>query len=334
MDLAIAIFDLITFILTLISLFITLIGWRYRFSIITRLSLIAFFCIVTFYYLSNFLEWSGISEIFVIVEDYVAILAPLTWFFYVYTYLQKENEISLRENQKNIEEAYQYTEFYKDLFTHDIRNILQNIQLANDLIEQSKDKEINMVNMHEIFKLIREQILRGENLISNVTNLSLIRNSDLLTEVVDLNNILEKTIKKIKKSYAHRNISVQIDEIGHKFVKANNLLENIFENLLINAIIHNKNEFIEVLIKISNYKDDNIPYIKIELIDNGLGIPDNRKEEIFIRREDEESKFRTGLGLSLIKRILECYNGKILVEDRVKGDSTKGSNFIVFIPEA
>lgn len=41
-----------------------------------------------------------------------------------------------------------------------------------------------------------------------------------------------------------------------------------------------------------------------------------------------------GLGLSLVKKIINSYNGKIWVEDRFKGDFKKGSNFIFLIPEA
>ena len=41
-----------------------------------------------------------------------------------------------------------------------------------------------------------------------------------------------------------------------------------------------------------------------------------------------------GLGLSLVKKIIEKYNGLIWVEDKNKGDFTKGSNFIIIIPEA
>ena len=41
-----------------------------------------------------------------------------------------------------------------------------------------------------------------------------------------------------------------------------------------------------------------------------------------------------GVGLSLVKKIIKKYNGKIWVEDKVKGDYTQGSNFIILIPEA
>lgn len=41
-----------------------------------------------------------------------------------------------------------------------------------------------------------------------------------------------------------------------------------------------------------------------------------------------------GIGLSLVKKIIKDYNGKIWIDDKVKNDYTKGSNFILMIPEA
>ena len=328
----IGIVDFFTLIITLSSLFIFLISWKNDLSLINKLSLIASLCLISFYYLSNFLEWSGISDILTSIEDYVAILAPLAYFFFIYTYLQKKSEKNLIENQKEIEDAYRYTEFYKDLFTHDIRNIFQNILLADNIIEQSNDDRKKLESSREILTLIKEQVLRGENLISNVTKLSEIRISPLPIETINLTNILLEASENIKMIYEHRKISVTIPE-QNLFVKANNLLQNAFENLLLNAIMHNRNEIIEVVIKIAKEKLNQIPYVKIEFIDNGIGISSERKKEIFFAREEEESKFKIGLGLSFIKKIIEYYKGKIWVEDRIEGDYTKGSNFVLLIPE-
>ena len=58
------------------------------------------------------------------------------------------------------------------------------------------------------------------------------------------------------------------------------------------------------------------------------------KERIFKGIADRKEKVHgMGLGLLLVKKVLENYNGEIWVEDKVKGDSSKGSNFIMLIPE-
>ena len=73
----------------------------------------------------------------------------------------------------------------------------------------------------------------------------------------------------------------------------------------------------------------------MEFKDNGEGIPDLQKKHIF-QHEFKEfvSGKGMGLGLSLVKKIIKSYNGNIRVEDKVKGDYTKGSNFILLIPKS
>jgi len=103
---------------------------------------------------------------------------------------------------------------------------------------------------------------------------------------------------------------------------------------LFNAIKHNNEPIPEILIKISKLQKDERNYIRIEFIDNGRGIEGNRKKSIFKRGfNDDRSTSGMGLGLSLVKKIIESYDGDIWVEDKVEGDYTKGSKFIVLIPE-
>jgi len=73
----------------------------------------------------------------------------------------------------------------------------------------------------------------------------------------------------------------------------------------------------------------------MEFLDNGIGIQDDKKKILFKEgyRKLKGSK-GMGLGLSLVSKILNTFNGKIWVEDRVKGDYTKGSKFILLLPEA
>lgn len=83
---------------------------------------------------------------------------------------------------------------------------------------------------------------------------------------------------------------------------------------------------------ISKTIEDESKFIKIEFLDNGIGIDDERKQGIFQEVYDEKKGTNgMGLGLSLIKKIIELYHGKIWVEDRISEDYAKGSRFIVQI---
>ena len=118
-------------------------------------------------------------------------------------------------------------------------------------------------------------------------------------------------------------------------MEANDLLQKVFENILINSVKYNNKESIELFIKIKQEQKDNKNYIRIEFIDNGMGVKEDRKKIIFKRGyRDFKGEKGMGLGLSLVKKIMDNYNGKIWVEDKVDGDHTQGSNFVVLIPQS
>ena len=63
------------------------------------------------------------------------------------------------------------------------------------------------------------------------------------------------------------------------------------------------------------------------------GIPDEMKGKIFERMTRGETRAKgTGLGLYLVKTLVKSFSGKVLVEDRVTGDHTRGSRFVVRLP--
>ena len=117
-------------------------------------------------------------------------------------------------------------------------------------------------------------------------------------------------------------------------IKADELLLDVFENLLYNSVRHNENDVINILIKSTTIQKDEGRFLKLEFIDNGIGIPDFKKESVFKKEINEDKSVRVmGLGLSLVKKILDNYNAEIYVENRIPEDYTKGSNFVLLIPE-
>ena len=142
-------------------------------------------------------------------------------------------------------------------------------------------------------------------------------------------------IQFLKNNFPYKNINIAFNIIEENlYVQANKLILDVFENILLNAVKYNRAFNVEISIRMRKVKHNNLKYIKIEFLDNGLGIEDKRKPIIFQRAyKDTKSFSGMGLGLSLVKKIIESYNGEIWVEDKIKGNYTEGSNFILLIPE-
>jgi signal transduction histidine kinase len=71
----------------------------------------------------------------------------------------------------------------------------------------------------------------------------------------------------------------------------------------------------------------------VSVEDNGRGIPDDFKRQIFNRMLKGTAKAKgMGLGLYLVRTLVNSYGGRVWVEDRVPGDHTKGAKFVVMLP--
>ena len=248
---------------------------------------------------------------------------------------RKHAEQVLETSEIKFREAYNRIDFYKDIFSHDINNIFQNIHSSVELIDLNTELSISIEKNDELLDIIREQIKRGTNLVSNVRRLSEIENKDLALQKCEIIIVLKDVVDALIKVYKKKEINVQFqNEPKEVYIKANELLPDIFENILINAVRHNRNSLVEILIKFSRVVKNGVHFIKLEFIDNGIGILPEMKEKIFLRGQiEKKDKIGLGLGLTLVKKIIGNYNGQIWVEDKITGDHSKGSNFIVIIPE-
>ncbi len=242
----------------------------------------------------------------------------------------------LKESEEKYLGAYNRAEFFKDLFAHDINNILQNIKSANELLSILRGKENFTHKFEEITLLINNQVNRGAKLVSNIRKLSKFDEEQVLTRPIDLCGVLKESISAVTKENFDKKINLRVENsIDKIFVFANEFLLDVFDNILHNAVKHNSQDTIEITIIVKRELGRPMPLVKIQFIDNGIGIPDERKQAIFRRDfyKKNVSREGMGLGLSLVKKIIESYGGEISVENKVKGDYTKGSAFSILIPE-
>ncbi|KKK45954.1 hypothetical protein LCGC14_0766470 [marine sediment metagenome] len=247
---------------------------------------------------------------------------------------RKKIEDELKKSEEIILETYERAEIYKDLFAHDISNILQNIKSSIGLLSMWQKNPQNPQTLNEVISIVDHQVFRGAKLITNIRKLSEIgETSELIS--ADPFSKLNEAIQFIKKSYSDKQIEIEItSQLKEIKILANDLLLDIYENLMINSVKYNKNPTIKIQIKLSKTREDNLNYLKLEFKDNGIGISDSMKEGIFngtTKREDKSKGM--GLGLLLVRKIILSYNGKIWVEDKVDGDYSQGSNFVILLLE-
>jgi signal transduction histidine kinase len=115
-------------------------------------------------------------------------------------------------------------------------------------------------------------------------------------------------------------------------VIAEDLLEEIFVNLFSNSIKYTDSSEVKIDVLIRDYFIGEVKYWMITVSDYGKGIPDLMKKDLFERFYSKAKG--SGLGLSIVRTLVERYRGKVWVGDRVYEDYSKGTTFGMIFPAA
>ncbi|MHA2034806.1 MAG: sensor histidine kinase [Promethearchaeota archaeon] len=244
-----------------------------------------------------------------------------------------EERIIKSENKYRL--AYNRAEFYKDLFVHDINNILQNLEFSLEIISQEAQEQEDKKKITKLVNLAKAQVNRGAELGVNVRKLSDLESGEIKNTSIQVNEILEEAISYVKTRFLEKKIRINSNSKEKPtIVYANEILYDVFRILLNNAIRYNDSSEIEITVKISNQQEKDINYVRMEFIDNGIGMPDKMKKGIFYHiYEQPKGHKRIGLGLLLVREVIHSFKGIIWAEDRIKGDHKKGTKVILLIPE-
>jgi signal transduction histidine kinase len=239
------------------------------------------------------------------------------------------------ELDKDYREAFYRTKCFKGIFTHDISNLFQIISNSIEICGSLLREETNLRELIDYFELIDQQLNRGKILINNVRNLSILEDYKMPLEPIEVFKTLRNAIQFAQLGFSNKNFEIKVlPEQKDLYVMANELLLDVFENLIMNSIIYNKNEKVYITVCVSIMEENNRDYIKLEFKDNGIGIEDDHKQKIFGGEQYQHKLSKgMGIGLSLVAKLIELCGGKISLEDRIKGDYSKGSNFILLIPQ-
>lgn len=246
--------------------------------------------------------------------------------------LRKEKEKLQRELVLSKEEA----EFVADLLYHDIRNYMTPIMGYLELLNSEGNGNLSSSQL-EILKKVSKQANNILRLIDNVKKVLKLAHKklEITYEKVNLINIFNDVITNVTMTYPNKVMNISNDIAPDKyFVKADGLIIDMFQNLIENAIKYCQRSPVQISIDVFEHLENEKPFWKVTITDNGPGVPENIRESIFNRFErGNKSVSGTGLGLSLVKLLATKYGGRVWVESKAKDDYTQGSVFCVCLPQ-
>ncbi|MEQ8156722.1 MAG: GAF domain-containing sensor histidine kinase, partial [Clostridiaceae bacterium] len=248
-----------------------------------------------------------------------------------YQEIINENERLIRETQE-LEKLR--TEFFANI-SHELKtplNIILSTIQVNSMIVQNEEKLINEKKIMDNINIEKQNCFRLLRLINNLIDSTKLDSSSLELNVVNYNivSLVEDISQSVAGYIKNNNLTLTFDtDIEEKIIACDlDKVERIMLNLLSNAIKFTEpggSIFVNIM--------DGEEYITVTVEDTGIGIPEDKLNEIFDRFRQVDKSFTrktegSGIGLSLVKSLVEMHGGTISAESKY-GEGTK---FIIKLP--
>jgi len=228
----------------------------------------------------------------------------------------------LKEYERTLEEQRDSLKLLNQVVRHDIRNQLMVVESYTELLEELLSDDQSRTYAQTVKGAARQARDITETA-KDVTDVLLRVDAD--RSPMSLRTELTGQIESVRSDQDRAAISVD-GSIPDVTVLADDLLEAVFRNLLTNAVVHNDKEVAEVSVAAGVSEGT----VRVSIADNGPGIADDHKEQIFQEGEKGLESGGTGVGLYLVKTLVDKYGGDVWVED----NEPTGCVFVVELPVA
>jgi signal transduction histidine kinase len=221
-------------------------------------------------------------------------------------------------------------EVYHELFTHDAPNYLTAIY---GYLQMMQGQDLPREKIQKYVDTSIRQVETLNHLIDNTRNIRQMETAPRSMVIpMDLGTAIGKAITAVQTSAKAKPVEIRNDvPMGVHKVMVEEQFTETFRIILNNGVAYSERPVISISVQ------DGGQYWNVRFMDNGRGIPDDKKEFLFLRFHclNKEKKIRgSGISLSLAKILTDRQGGRIWVEDAVPGDHTKGSVFVVALPKA
>lgn len=226
------------------------------------------------------------------------------------------------------------TEFFSNL-SHELRTPINIIINSLKLIDLYKDKGLLIETSEKVsrqLKTLHQNSFRMVKLINNILDISKIDSGcyDLVMQNIEIVKFIEEITNSVIEYAENKGLQLSFKTLIHEKIICcdPDRIERSLLNLLSNSIKFTKSGG-HIIVTVS----DSINYISISVKDNGIGIPQDKLGIVFDRFQQVDKTFTrqtegSGLGLSLVKLLIEKHGGTVTVNS----EYGKGSEFILNLP--
>jgi two-component system sensor histidine kinase ChvG len=250
----------------------------------------------------------------------------------------REDEIgklskSIDEMTKELQKRTNRAETFSNDLAHEIRNPLASLKSASELLDKTTEK----MESEKLLKIINHDVERIERLITDYSQMlkdeaSLSREKMSKINLVEIINSVAEDFRQDLK-IQNRNIDIAIKQKidtknGYYILGIENRLEQVIANLLDNSIsFSGNNDKIEIEI------EETSSNLVMSIKDEGPGFSETSTEKIFKRFYSNRPKSfgkHSGLGLNIVKNIVELHKGTIAASNRL---NKRGAQVEVLLPK-
>ncbi|EDP95498.1 ATP-binding protein [Kordia algicida OT-1] len=234
----------------------------------------------------------------------------------------RQRTIDLENRAKELLRKNKDLEEFAYVVSHDLKRPLRNIYTLTDWLTDGEEYQFND-EANQSLRLIQEQVTQMDLLVEGILNYSLQMDKERSKSSVDAQLLIDRIIKV----NSSENVHIQSKQKLPKVIFNESQLLQVFQNLIQNAIKHNDKELVKITI---DYQKNEKSH-QFSIQDNGPGIDEkyhNKIFELFQKLELKSEIDSIGIGLALVKKIIERNGGEITVNSELG----KGTTFVFTIP--
>lgn len=239
----------------------------------------------------------------------------------------EELEIKVQTRTEQLKEANKQLETFSYSVSHDLRAPLRSVSGYASMLKEDYSSKVNDQEFDRITDLVIDNAKRMDQLIRDLLEFSKLGRKELSKSQVDVKTLVKSILEDLISQEPLRKIDYTLTNLEPSFGD-DSLLRQVWTNLLSNALKYSKKkEFTKI--DISCTTDDGMICYSVE--DNGVGFDMKYADKLFgvFQRLHKTTDFEgTGVGLALVKNIIQRHGGKIWAEAVVG----KGAKFSFTLP--